>query len=187
MNRKNKENIAKTNKNSKIENTSENTTKNINTSVIKTSNKEEKDGFIKKILSNKFVAKFLNREVILYVFFGIVTTLVNIGSFTLMIKYLPIEETTANNIAIVLAVIVAYFANRNLVFHSEAHGFSERLIEVCRFILGRLFTMFVESFGGSLMFNYLPIPSIASKCLITVIVVILNFFISKFFAFKTSK
>ena len=186
MNQKNKENINKTSKNSKIENVFENTTETTNTAVVKISNKEEKNGFIKKILSNKFISKFFTKEVILYVFFGIVTTIVNIGSFTLMVEFLPIQETTANNIAIILAVIVAYFANRNLVFHSEARGFSERLIEVCKFILGRLFTMFVESFGGSLMFKYLPIPSIASKCLITIIVVILNFFISKFFAFKSS-
>ncbi len=151
----------------------------------RTSN-ENKNGFIKKILSNKFIAKFLTKEVILYVVFGVLTTIINIGSFFIMTTFFNINENTANNTAIILAVLFAYITNKDLVFHSEAQGFGEKFIEFCKFILGRLLTMFIESFGGSLMFMYLPIPSIVSKCLITVIVIILNFFISKFFAFKSS-
>lgn len=154
--------------------------------TIKTSSKDNKKEFIKKLLSNKLISKFLTKEVILYAVFGILTTLVNIGSFYVMTTFFHINENTANNIAIVLAVLVAYFTNKDLVFHSEAQGFGEKFIEFCKFILGRLLTMFIESFGGSLMFKYLPIPTIISKCLITVIVIILNFFISKFFAFKSS-
>ena len=103
-----------------------------------------------------------------------------------MTKFCNIKENLANNIAIVLAVLVAYITNKDLVFHSQANGFGEKFIEFCRFILGRLATMFIESIGGSLLFKYVPIPFIVSKCIITVIVIILNFFISKFFAFKTS-
>ena len=48
--------------------------------------------------------------------------------------------------------------------------------------------MFIESIGGSLLFTYVTaIPTIVSKCLITIIVIVLNFFISKFFAFKSNK
>ena len=138
---------------------------------------------MKKI--KELMSKVLTKEVILYAIFGVLTTLINIGSFYVMTKYLSIGENLANNIAIIIAVLFAYITNRKLVFHSQAQGFSEKFIEFCRFILGRLFTMFIESFGGSLMFKYLPILPIISKCLITVIVIILNFFISKFFAFKS--
>ena len=138
---------------------------------------------MKKI--KELMSKVLTKEVILYAIFGVLTTLINIGSFYVMTKYLSIDENLANNIAIIVAVLFAYITNRKLVFHSQAQGFSERFIEFCRFILGRLFTMFIESFGGSLMFKYLPVLPIVSKCIITVIVIILNFFISKFFAFKS--
>lgn len=138
---------------------------------------------MKKI--KELMSKVLTKEVILYAIFGVLTTLINIGSFYVMTKYLSIGENLANNIAIIIAVLFAYITNRKLVFHSQAQGFSERFIEFCRFILGRLFTMFIESFGGSLMFKYLPVLPIVSKCIITVIVIILNFFISKFFAFKS--
>ena len=150
--------------------------------------KDEKNNtFLKNILSNKFVKKVLTKEVILYAVFGVLTTLINIGSFFLMTTFLHVDENIANNIAIVLAVLFAYVTNKNLVFHSKAEGFGEKFIEFCKFILGRLVTMFIESIGGSLMFAYLPIPTIVSKCLITVIVIILNFFISKFFAFRTTE
>ena len=148
--------------------------------------KMKNNNFIKKISSNKFVKKFFTREIILYAVFGVLTTLVNIGSFFVMTTFLKISDNLANNIAIVLAVLVAYFTNKDMVFHSQANGFGEKFIEFCKFILGRLVTMFIESLGGSLLFKYVPIPSIVSKCSITVVVIVLNFFISKFFAFRTT-
>lgn len=142
---------------------------------------------IKKILENRFAKKIFTKEVVLYAIFGVLTTLVNIGSFYIMTKFFHINENLANNIAIVIAVLVAYFTNKDMVFHSKADGFSEKFIEFCKFILGRLFTMVVESIGGSLLFKFVPIPAIISKCIITIIVIILNFFISKFFTFKSYK
>ena len=148
--------------------------------------KKSNNNFCKKIMENKLVKKIFTKEVILYALFGVLTTVINIGSFSIMTKFFNINENLANNIAIVLAVLVAYITNKDLVFHSQANGFGEKFIEFCRFILGRLATMFIESIGGSLLFKYVPIPFIVSKCIITVIVIILSFFISKFFAFKTS-
>ncbi len=149
-------------------------------------NSNEEKKFINKIKNNKLVKKFLTKEIILYAIFGVLTTLINIGSFYIMTTFLSVDENLANNIAIVLAVLFAYVTNKDLVFHSEAKGFGEKFIEFCKFILGRLVTMFIESVGGSLLFKYAPIPPIVSKCIITVVVIILNFIISKFFTFRSS-
>ena len=132
----------------------------------------------------ELVKKVCTKEIIFYGIFGILTTLVNIGSFYLMTSFLNLEENLSNIIAISLAVIFAYFTNRKIVFHSDASDFGEKLVEFCKFILGRLFTMVIEYIGCALLFKYAPIPTMISKCIITVIVIILNFFISKFFAFK---
>ena len=132
----------------------------------------------------ELIKKICTKEVIFYAIFGILTTLVNIGSFYVMTSIFNWDENTSNIIAISLAVLVAYFTNKDLVFHSEADGFGEKVVEFCRFILGRLFTMAFEYIGCFLLFKYVPIPTIISKCAITVLVIILNFFISKFFAFK---
>lgn len=149
-------------------------------------NSNEEKKFINKIKNNELVKKFLTKEIILYAIFGVLTTLINIGSFYIMTTFLSVDENLANNIAIVLAVLFAYVTNKDWVFHSEAKGFGEKFIEFCKFILGRLVTMFIESVGGSLLFKYAPIPPIVSKCIITVVVIILNFIISKFFTFRSS-
>ena len=139
---------------------------------------------MKKI--GKIIEKILTIEVILYIAFGILTTIVNLGSFYVMNSILQWNENISNFIAILLAVIFAYITNKDLVFHSEADSFKERIIEFCKFMLGRAFTMVVEFVGGLILFK-LPIPNIITKMGLTIIVIILNFFISKFFAFKSKK
>lgn len=132
----------------------------------------------------ELIKKVCTKEVILYAVFGVLTTIINIGTFSLLTYAFKMNENLANAIAIIFAVLVAYFTNKDLVFHSGASNLKEKFIEFCKFILGRVFTMVVEYFGCLLLFEVCPIPEIISKCIITVIVIILNFFISKFFAFK---
>ncbi len=126
------------------------------------------------------------KEIILYVIFGGFTTLINVGSFFIMTHFFNWDENLSNFIAIVLAVLFAYITNKDMVFHSKAKSVKEKLLEFFKFILGRAFTMIIEFGGGVILFKT-PIPEIVSKIMLTVIVIILNFFISKFFAFKTKK
>lgn len=132
------------------------------------------------------IKKVCTKEVILYIVFGILTTVVNLGTFYIMNSLLLWDENVSNIIAIVLAVLFAYITNKDLVFHSEARKIKERLIQFFKFMLGRAFTMVVEFLGCLVLFQT-SIPNIVSKCLVTVVVIVLNFFISKFFAFKTNK
>lgn len=134
----------------------------------------------------KIIDKIFTKEVMLYVAFGILTTLVNLGSFYVMNTILKWDENLSNFIAIVLAVLFAYITNKDLVFHSKAESFKEKLNEFIKFVAGRAFTMIIEFVGGWVLFQT-AIPQMISKLFVTVIVVILNFFISKFFAFKSKK
>ena len=134
----------------------------------------------------KIIKKLLTKEVILYVVFGLLTTIINLGSFYIMYKLLNWEENISNLIAIILAILTAYITNKDLVFHSKASTIKEKISEFFKFILGRSFTMLIEFFGCLILFQT-PIPGMISKCFITVVVVILNFFISKFFAFKNKE
>ena len=136
---------------------------------------------MKKI--KELLKKILTKEVILYIVFGVFTTVVNLASFYVMNSILNWNENISNFIAILLAVIFAYITNKDLVFHASAKGLKERIQQFCKFMIGRAFTMVVEFVGGFLLFK-LPIPNIITKTGLTVIVIILNFFISKFFAFK---
>lgn len=131
----------------------------------------------------KITEKILTKEVILYIIFGLLTTIINLGSFYVLNSLCKWNENIANLIAILLAVLVAYLTNKDLVFHSEASGIKEKLQEFFKFMLGRAFTMIVEFLGGFVLFQT-PIPEMISKAFITIIVIVLNFFISKFFAFN---
>lgn len=134
---------------------------------------------------NGLIKKIFTREVIFYGIFGVLTTVVNIGIQAFLV-YLGLEENISNIIAIVIAVLFAYFTNRKLVFNSTATTFKEKLKEFYKFMLGRAFTMVVEALGFPLLFNIIGLSNLVSKLIISVIVIILNFFISKFFAFKKS-
>lgn len=129
------------------------------------------------------IKKVLTKEIILYTIFGILTTIVNLLVFYIL-TYFNLNENFSNTIAIICAVLFAYFTNRKLVFNSTANTFKENFKEFYKFILGRLFTMGIEIVGFYLLFNIIGIQKFLSKLIITILVVILNFFISKFFAFK---
>lgn len=132
----------------------------------------------------QIIKKILTKEVFFYIVFGVLTTVVNLASFYVMANILKWEENLSNFIAIVFAILVAYVTNKDVVFHSKATTFKEKFKEFIKFIAGRAFTMIIEFAGGFVLFK-LPIPNIISKGFLTVIVIILNFFISKFFAFKS--
>ncbi len=131
----------------------------------------------------ELIKKVLNKDVMLYIVFGVLTTLVNLITFSILNGLLKIDGNIANLIAIPLSIIFAYFTNRKWVFHTDAKGFNENFNEFCKFIAGRAVTMFIEFFGCMLLFKT-PIPEFISKLGINVIIIILNFFMSKFFAFK---
>ena len=62
------------------------------------------------------------KEVLLYILFGGVSTVVSIGSFVLCETGLGMNELVANVISWVLAVSTAYATNRTWVFGSKAKG-----------------------------------------------------------------
>ena len=78
----------------------------------------------------ELIKKILTKEIIFYIIFGVLTTLVNLGSFYIMNTLFHWNENVSNMIAIVLAVLVAYVTNKDLVFHSKAEGAKEKLTAI---------------------------------------------------------
>lgn len=132
----------------------------------------------------KLIRKFCTREVISYLIFGVLTTVVNIVVSLLLESLFHLEGNLSSTIGIIACILFAYFTNRKWVFTSTASTKKEKLSEFGKFILGRMVTMVIEMAGFFLLYTVLRLPFIISKCSITVLVIILNFFISKFFAFK---
>lgn len=144
----------------------------------------------------KIIKKVLTKEVILYIVFGIATTVINIVTSYILKAFCKVEGNLASTIGIIIAILFAYFTNRKLVFNSQATTIKEQLSEFGKFILGRAFTMVVEIVGVFLLNNVIHTfygmfsdntAYLINKLIISIIVIILNFFISKFFAFKSKK
>lgn len=149
---------------------------------------EEKKDIFDRIMSIKifkFAYPFYKKykELLLYLFFGALTTLINIVVFALFTEAASLDELVANLIAWVVAVLFAYVTNRIWVFNSHCRNAIQLIKEILSFYSGRIFTLLVEElilwlFIKQLMFAALPIK-IASQILI----IVLNYIISKLFVF----
>lgn len=137
--------------------------------------------FIQKIRNDEKYRK----HIITYLAFGIITTLVSWGSFWIMRKYIPmLNENIANIISIILAVIVAYVTNRKYVFSSTEKNIVKEFVAFCS---GRAVTMIFETITFWLFATILGINEMLVKVGVSIIVVILNYIISKIFVFKNRK
>lgn len=133
----------------------------------------------------KILQKFLTKEVIMYIIFGVLTTLVNLIISFVLVGAFKIDGSVASAIGIITSILFAYFTNRKWVFNSQAKGVKEKLNEFWKFIAGRLVTMAIEQGGVMLFYGALNMAFTPVKLSLTIIVIILNYIFSKFFAFKT--
>lgn len=133
------------------------------------------------------IKKFLTKEVIMYVIFGVLTTLVNLIISFALVGAFKIDGSIASAIGIVTSILFAYFTNRKWVFNTTAKGFLENFKEFWKFIAGRLVTMAIEQGGVMILYGHFGMAFTPIKLSLTIIVIILNYIFSKFFAFKTDK
>ncbi len=131
--------------------------------------------------------KLLNRETILYVVFGGVTTVVNIVVFQLCYNLLGIHELIANTLAWIAAVLVAYITNKLWVFESHTKTVAAFLQEIGLFFGARLLSFGVDQLGIWLMVSVLSFHSGLAKIITNIIVLIMNYLFSKWFIFKKDK
>ena len=123
------------------------------------------------------------KEVLLYILFGGVSTVVSIGSFVLCQMVLGMHELIANVISWVLAVSTAYATNRTWVFGSKAKG-KALWTEIVSFFSGRVLTLVMEE-GILLVFvTWLGLADAWVKVAAQIAVLVGNYFISKLIVFK---
>ena len=124
-----------------------------------------------------------HRELLLYLFFGVLTTAVSWGSFYLLYYPLAIGELIANPLSWVVAVLFAFFTNRTWVFSSRGALLHEMLL----FFAARLATLALEQGIIFLFVTTLAYEAMAVKILGSIAVLILNYIFSRLFVFKKKK
>ncbi len=137
--------------------------------------------FMKKLKCNEKRRK----EITIYLLFGIITTLVSWGSFLAMRIFIPtLNENIANIISVMLAVITSYITNRKYVFASSETNIVKEFLIFCS---GRVVTILFETISFYIFVTIMGMHEMIMKVCISIIVVILNYIISKTFVFKDRK
>lgn len=121
--------------------------------------------------------------------FGFGTTCVNWGTYSFVIKVFGWEITNANILSWITATVFAFITNKCWVFNSYVWKPQHLFIEFGKFVSSRLITGGFEVIAVPVLvklgFDY-PLFGISgfwSKITVSIIVVVLNFFISKQFIF----
>lgn len=168
--------------------------------------------FFKMFLSVPVLGKFLTYEMLSYLFFGVMTTVVNLAVFFCCDKLLGNKsiveftvfssvfritfEDVSTLIAWIIAVLFAYVTNKLWVFESKNTSASVVIKELIAFFSARIVSFVVfESLGfmfvRNIFINYDLLGDDASKwiakLLMAVIVVIFNYIMSKLVIFRKKK
>ena len=126
------------------------------------------------------------KEFILYIVFGILTTVVSISSYYVCSEILNIHYLVSNIISWVLAVIFAYFTNRVWVFESKSKNTSDILKEMLTFVNCRLLSGVIDMATMFVLVGAIHINDKYAKVFTQFIVVVLNYVFSKLIVFKKS-
>lgn len=151
---------------------------------------------MKKIVSllKKYI---LNKEMILYLIMGALTTVVNWVVHAILIK--PLESLIGNQdlaltittcIAVSVSVLFAFFTNKIFVFESKSWAPKVFWREFISFISARALTGLLEIFGVTFLVKIgldqkiFGIEYMWAKVVIAIIVIVSNYIFSKLWIFK---
>ena len=143
------------------------------------------------------------KELLLYIVFGVLTTIVSWASYTFFINIFGFSVTLSNALSWVLSVMFAYVTNKVWVFNSNSWKINVLLKEITTFVSSRLFTGIIEMVGVPILEKLgfdnifyallqqsgfkqeiLFTQGIYSKIAFAVIIVILNYVFSKIIVFN---
>ncbi|SJN35658.1 Teichoic acid glycosylation protein [Marinilactibacillus psychrotolerans 42ea] len=123
-------------------------------------------------------------EVINYLFFGVLTTFVNIVIFFIFDTLLQTPYLFANGLSIIGAILFAFFTNKKYVFKSETVSKREAFREFYLFVGFRLTSGIFDMLSMYILVDFLTIDTNVSKIITQFIVVVVNYVFSKVFIFK---
>lgn len=142
------------------------------------------------LLVGNVVLQKLNYELSSYIFFGLMTAIVSLLSFSVvdkLILYFSLGNNDWNwlisqTVSFILAVLFAYITNSRYVFKSS-NNFWKELRE---FLVSRLLnTLIFEYLGIFVFINLLNLNRDFSKLMAAVLVTLANYILSKFWVFRS--
>ena len=126
------------------------------------------------------------KEYILYIIFGVLTTLVNWVIFTAMQEWLHADYQLSNVISWIGAVLFAYVVNKKYVFASKCVTAREAWLEFGKFVASRLSSLALEIVCMYLLIDLAHWNTYIAKAIVSVLVIIANYVLSKLAVFRKS-
>ena len=123
-------------------------------------------------------------DIISYLFFGVMTTVVNYLVYLPVYNYLELSAAASNAVAWVAAVIFAYLTNKPFVFKSHDWSAKTVIPELTKFVSCRIASGLAETLILLVSVDLMGFDGNIWKLITSVLVVVLNYFASKFLIFK---
>ena len=142
------------------------------------------------------IKKYVNRETAAYLFYGVLTTIINYGVFWFFQRLLGDAAALLSNVfAFFLATAFAFVTNKLFVFHSRSWRAPVLRKEIPAFLSARILSFLFEEAGLFVCANLLKLGRytlwgidgvMLSKIVLSLIVVVINYAISKFLIFSAA-
>lgn len=128
------------------------------------------------------------KEIINYLVFGVLATVVNFVSYYIFARIIGIDEVISSGLSWFASVLFAYITNKLFVFDSKTVTKKELIKECISFFLARVLSGILCDVGTfAVMVKVFKINDIIAKIVTQVMVVIVNYIFSKFIIFKNNK
>ena len=124
------------------------------------------------------------KEPILYVFFGGLTTLLNMAVYFVCTKALKMGLEISDILAWIAGVLFAYVTNKLFVFESRNRKGRQLWLEFGEFVGARVLSLVVDVLFLEITVKGLGWWDVPMKILANIIVIIMNYVFSKLFIFK---
>ena len=119
-----------------------------------------------------------------YIFFGILTTVVNFISYLLFTTLMGFDYRIGASLAWILSVVFAYFTNKFFVFEAEGTKGIRLIKEFLSFLFYRTLSYFIDLLSIIILVERLNVLDTLSKIIASAIVAIFNYFASKYLIFR---
>ena len=124
------------------------------------------------------------KEIINYLIFGGLTTLVSIGTYAIFTKIFNIDYLISNVLSWIIAVLFAFITNKLFVFESKSKDKKLVSKEITNFFFFRIVSLGIEMVIMYIFVDLLSINDLITKVIAQVIVILSNYIFSKVFVFK---
>lgn len=135
-----------------------------------------------KYMIKSFLLKY--KKQLLYLFFGVLTTAVNIGVAAALYYAAGLGTAVSDAVAELCAVTFAYFTNKTLVFGFKSSGKKAARAAII-FYVGRLLGAFLGVAAMKISVDLCGLNFVACKIAVTAVLIIVNYFFSEYVVFRS--